>query len=66
MSDPGLIVKYRDFRGTMATWDELFEEAAGFATSIGPERLVNISHSADRTEGVVTVWYWDEPGDGGA
>ena len=62
MSEPRLIVKYRDFRGgSLATWDELFEEAAEFATSIGPERLVSISHSADRTEGVVTVWYWGEP-----
>jgi hypothetical protein len=66
VSDPKLIVKYRDFRGTLATWDELFEEAAEFATSVGVERLVGISHSADRTEGVVAVWYWDEPGDADA
>ena len=49
---------YRMFRGTFETWEALFAEAAQFATEIGPERVVSISHSADRSDGVVTVWYW--------
>jgi hypothetical protein len=66
MSDPTLIVKYREVRGgSLATWDELFEEAAEFATQIGRVRLIGISHSADESEGVVVVWYWDEPGNVG-
>jgi hypothetical protein len=42
----------------MATWDQLFTDAAAFATSVGPEHLITISHSADHSDGVVTVWYW--------
>jgi len=49
---------YRVFRGTFATWESLFAEAAQFATEIGPERVVSFSHSEDRSDGVVTVWYW--------
>ena len=49
---------YRMFRGTFETWEALFAEAAHFATEIGTERVVSISHSADRSDGVVTVWYW--------
>ena len=49
---------FRIFRGTFATWDQLFTDAAAFATEIGSERVLNISHSADRGDGVVTVWYW--------
>jgi hypothetical protein len=49
---------YRVFRGTFATWEKLFTEAARFATDTGPERVVSISHSEDRSDGVVTVWYW--------
>lgn len=49
---------YRKFRGTFATWEQLFAEAAQFATAIGPERVLSISHSADGGDGVVTVWYW--------
>ena len=51
-------VAYEKFRGTMATWDELFARAAEFATTLGQERLISISHSADHSDGVVTVWYW--------
>jgi hypothetical protein len=45
----------------MATWDTLFEEASDFATGIGRERLISISHSEDHSDGVVVVWYWQEP-----
>jgi hypothetical protein len=44
----------------------LFNQAAAFATSVSPDRLITISHSADRTDGVITVWYWaDDDGHGG-
>jgi hypothetical protein len=49
---------YLMFRGTFETWEALFAEAAHFATEIGPERVVSISHSPDRSDGVVTVCYW--------
>lgn len=39
---------------------ELMREAALFASDIGKERLINISHSGSTMGGyVVTVWYWD-------
>ena len=54
-------VQYKMFRGTLASWDELFANAAEFATQLGPGRLICISHSEDKDDGVVAVWYWDEP-----
>ena len=48
-----------DPRGTLATWDDLFTKAAYFATEVGPGRVLNISHSVDDADGVVTVWYWE-------
>ncbi len=57
---------YRIFRGTLATWDQLFTQAADFATKVGSERVVSISHSADNSDGVVTVWYWAAEGEGEA
>jgi len=48
---------YRKFRGRLATWEQLFSEAAAFANEAGPDRIVNISHSADGGDGVVVVWY---------
>ncbi|MBN2475565.1 MAG: hypothetical protein JXB62_13215 [Pirellulales bacterium] len=51
-------VAFRHFCERWSSWDELFQRAADFATAIGPERLISISHSADHSDGVVTVWYW--------
>jgi len=53
-------VKFKAIRGTWATWAELFREACEFATEIGKERVISISHSEDNQKGVVTVWYWSE------
>ena len=51
-------VRWETFRGRLTTWDELFGQAASFATQVGRERVISISHSEDENEGVVTVWYW--------
>jgi hypothetical protein len=51
---------HKSFRGVWKSWDNLFNEAAEYATQLGPERVVSISHSCDETEGVVVVWYWAE------
>jgi hypothetical protein len=51
-------VGFEVFRGILTSWDQLFAEAAAFATEIGSVRLISISHSASGNEGIVTVWYW--------
>jgi len=56
-------VRYRYFRGTMCSWDDLFGDAARFASAVGLSRLINVSHSADGADGTVVVWYWHEDGD---
>ena len=53
-------VKYQVFRGTFTSWKTLFSQAAEFATEIGKDKLINISHSENQIEGVVTVWYWSD------
>jgi hypothetical protein len=51
-------VGYQVYRGSFATWDDLFAKASEFATGIGETRAINISHSCSGTDGVVTIWYW--------
>ncbi len=53
-------VKFQVFRGIFSSWETLFKQAAEFATKIGKDKLINISHSEDQVQGVVTVWYWAE------
>lgn len=60
MASTRMAVRFKMFRGTIATWDQLFAEAAEFATTLGRERLITISHSEDQQDGVVAVWYWAE------
>ncbi|HEX5000154.1 MAG TPA: hypothetical protein VFY29_18180 [Terriglobia bacterium] len=61
MASRDRVVRFESFRATFKSWQELFAQAAEFATSVGPERLISISHSADQNNGVVTVWYWGSP-----
>ncbi|HNS18940.1 MAG TPA: hypothetical protein PKH24_00500 [Sedimentisphaerales bacterium] len=52
-------VKFEVFRGVFTTWPALFQQAADFASGLGPDRVIGISHSDDHSDGVVTVWYWE-------
>ena len=51
-------VAFEIVRSDVNTWQNLFEQAADLATSLGPDRVINISHSSDGGSGVVCIWYW--------
>ncbi len=53
-------VRFKCFRGTLISWEGLFEQACDFASQIGKEKLISISHSDNHSKGVVTVWCWSE------
>jgi hypothetical protein len=60
---------FKHFESTRDSWYSMFTDAA-FATEVGPERLIGISHShggGSETSGiggsgVVTVWYREQSG----
>lgn len=51
-------VAFRIFKSSTKSWEKLFAEVAEFASNVGRENLITISHSEDQNTGVVTVWYW--------
>ncbi|HVL12826.1 MAG TPA: hypothetical protein VM529_09680 [Gemmata sp.] len=53
-------VRFKVFRSSFGSWKSLFERAAEFASTLPRDRLISISHSEDRGDGVVTVWYWGD------
>jgi len=60
-------VAFKQFVSRSDSWESLFAKAAAFATEVGRERLISISHSHGGGNvmgtggvGVVTVWYWSE------
>jgi hypothetical protein len=52
-------VRFRLFKSSMKSWDDLCTEAAEFASEKGRERLISLSVSEDHYEGVIVVWYWE-------
>lgn len=52
-------VAFRVFISSTKSWEQLLGDAAEFATEVGRDRLIGISHSEDGNTGVVTVWYWE-------
>ena len=53
-------IQFEAFRTSTKYWETIFREASEFASKLGQERLINISHSCDYGDSVVTVWYWGE------
>jgi hypothetical protein len=61
-------VTYKHFESASQSWGTMFAEAAAFATKVGRDRLIGISHShggggamfGEGGSGVVTVWYWED------
>lgn len=53
-------VYFEVFRSGLISWQELFQQAADFASQVGAARLISIGHSEDQNSGVVTVWYWGD------
>ena len=63
VADRNRVVRYKMFRGTLASWEDLFDQAAGYASQLGQDRLIGISHSEDKDDGVVAVWFWSLAGE---
>ena len=53
-------VQHRLFKSSFKSWDALCKEATAFATTIGRERLINISVAGESGgQGAIFVWYWE-------
>ena len=51
-------VAFQYFQGAWSNWHTLFQQAAQFASELGPQRVISISHSEDHADGVISIWYW--------
>ena len=52
-------LQFKFFLSATQSWQDMFVEARDFARTLDPRQLVSISHSCDKSQGVVTVWFWD-------
>jgi len=62
-----MTVRHRVFESATESWDDLCAEVEAFASTLGRERLINISVAASggthllglAGKGVIVVWYWE-------
>jgi hypothetical protein len=62
-----MTVKCEVFKSSSKSWETLAEEAASFATKVGPKNLINISVAAaggtdlmgTGAQGCIFVWFWE-------
>src|SRR5262249_11794183 len=55
-------ITFKTFDSKMASREKLFKAAVDFANKIDPHDLITITHSEDRDNIVLTIWYFtDEP-----
>jgi hypothetical protein len=52
---------YKLFKSYSDPWEKMAEQVAEFLTTLGPGRVIGVSHSHENNLGVIAVWYWDVP-----
>lgn len=53
-------VTFKAFDSKMASREKLFKAALDFANKVAREDLINITHTEDRDNIVVTIWYYSD------
>jgi hypothetical protein len=51
--------KYELFKSAHESWETMSQHVAEFLTSLGPGRVIGVSHSHHNQLGVMAVWYWE-------
>lgn len=51
--------KYKLFKSSYDSWEEMSRQVAEFLTSLGPGKVIGVSHSHHNQLGVMAVWYWE-------
>jgi hypothetical protein len=59
-------IVYKSFDSKMASREKLFKAVVDFANRIERKDLITLTHSEDRDNIVVTIWYWTDEADKGA
>ena len=53
-----MIARFKLFKSSFDSWEQMCQDAADFLTQVGPQRVIGVSHSQESSLGVITVWYW--------
>jgi hypothetical protein len=56
-------ITFKSFDSKLASREKLFKAAVDFANKVDPQKLITITHSEDRDNIVITIWYWTDEAD---
>jgi len=54
-----MTARFKLFQSSFDSWQTMCTEVAQFLTTIGPTKVIGVSHSQESNIGVITVWYWE-------
>ena len=54
---PSRKVSHKIIRGVFKTWDELADIASEFMSTIPKDKIISVSHSEDKDDGVIIIFY---------
>jgi hypothetical protein len=54
-----ILARYKFFKSSFHSWEKMAEEVTAFLTTLGPGRVISVSHSQESSHGVIAVWYWE-------
>jgi hypothetical protein len=50
------------FKSHYDSWETMSQQVAEFLTTLGPGKVIGVSHSQESQLGVIAVWYWEVDG----
>jgi len=50
---------YKVFKSSFDSWEKMAHQVTEFLTTLGPGKVIGVSHSQENQHGVMIVWYWD-------
>ena len=51
--------RFKLFKSYSDSWEAMAGQVAEFLTTLGPGKVIGVSHSQEGTFGVIAVWYWE-------
>ena len=51
--------RFKLFKSAFDSWETMATQVSEFLTTLGPGKVIGVSHSQESQMGVIAVWYWE-------
>jgi hypothetical protein len=53
---------HKVFKSSFDSWEKMASQVTAFLATLGPGKVIGVSHSQESQHGVMIVWYWEVDG----